>query len=343
MRVILIRRFKRRNLTTTFIVLLALLVTLLVQRYIVSSGPSDYQSGRAGAEIKIIVTKGESGTAIAEELASLHVIAKASTLIKKMIRNNVIGIAPGIHSIHTGIPSDQAISELLDQKRITDILLVLPGSTQSDVLNKLHSLSTLRQSDGLSTLIPVYPNPSNSLEGELAPNQYSFAPGTSTHSALNNILQNFSSEKAALKLDMGYKAFTPYDVLTIASLIQIEADLTDYAKVSRVIYNRLHIGMPLQLNSTVQYALGLRGQIGLTTKSTKVASPYNTYLHTGLPPTPICNPSIEAIKAAMNPVDGNWIYFITVTPHDTRFTNNFSTFESWVTLYNKNVAAGAFK
>lgn len=320
-----------------------LLVTLIVQRYIVSSGLSDYPKGVAGVEIKIIVTKGESGTAIAEELASMHVIAKASTLIGKMIRNNIIGIAPGVHSIHTVIPSDQAISELLDQKRIIDVVLVLPGSTQSDVLAKLHSASTLRQSDGLSTLVPAYPNPSNSLEGELAPNQYSFAPGTSTHDALKNILQNFSSEKAALKLDMGYKGFTPYRVLTIASLIQIEADLADYAKVSRVIYNRLRIGMPLQLNSTVQYALGLRGQIGLTTKSTKVDSPYNTYLHTGLPPTPICNPSIEAITAAMHPVDGNWIYFITVTPHDTRFTNSFNTFESWVTLYNKNVAAGAFK
>ena len=322
---------------------MTLLMTLAVQRYIISSAPSDYSKGKAGAEIKVIVTKGESGTAIAEELASLHVIANASTMITKLIRGNVIGIAPGIHSIHTGIPSDQAISELLDQKRITDVLLVLPGSTQSDVLTKLHSSSTLRQSDGLSTLVPAYRNPTNSLEGQLAPNQYSFAPGTSTHNALSNILQNFASEKAALKLDMGYKGVTPYGVLTIASLIQIEADLADYAKVSRVIYNRLRIGMPLQLNSTVQYALGLRGQIGLTTKSTKVDSPYNTYLHTGLPPTPICNPSIEAINAALHPDDGNWIYFITVTPHDTRFTNSFTTFESWVTLYNKNVAAGAFK
>ena len=126
-------------------------------------------------------------------------------------------------------------------------------------------------------------------------------------------------------------------------MIQIEADLADYAKVARVIYNRLRIGMPLQLNSTVQYALGIRGQIRLSRKSTQVESLYNTYLHTGLPPTPICNPSIEAINAAMHPLDGNWLYFITVTPHDTRFTNSFSTFESWVSLYNHNVAAGAFK
>ncbi len=320
-----------------------LLATLIVQRVIVTNGTSDYPKGEAGAEVKVIVTKGESGTAIAQDLETLHVVAKASTLIKKMIRNNVIGIAPGIHTIHTVIPSDQAIAELLDQKRITDVVLVLPGSTQSDVLAKLHSLPSLKQSDQLSTLTPAYANPGNSLEGQLAPNQYSFAPGTSTHDALANILQNFSNERTAVKLDNGFKGFTPYHVLTIASMIQIEADLADYSKVARVIYNRLRIGMPLQLNSTVQYALGLRGQIGLSTKATKVDSPYNTYKHTGLPPTPICNPSIEAINAAMAPADGNWLYFITVSPHDTRFTNSFNTFQSWVTLYNSNVAAGAFK
>jgi UPF0755 protein len=342
-RVILIRKFKRRNLITTFIILSALLGTLIAQRYIFSQGLSDYPAGAAGVEIKVIVTNGETGTAIAEQLASLHVIAKASTLINKMIQNRVIGIAPGIHTIHTIIPSDQAIAELLDQKRITDVVLVLPGSTVSDILTKIHSLSSLKQSDQLQTLLPSLANPGSSLEGQLAPNQYTFAPGTTTHEALVNILQNFSNERAAVKLDLGYKGFTAYQVLTIASMIQIEADLADYAKVARVIYNRLRIGMPLQLNSTVQYALGIRGQIGLSRKSTQVESPYNTYLHTGLPPTPICNPSIEAINAAMNPLDGNWLYFITVTPHDTRFTNSFSTFESWVSLYNHNVAAGAFK
>lgn len=320
-----------------------LLATLIVQRLMVTNGLSDFPSGTAGPEIKIIVTKGESGTAIAEDLASQHVVAKAATLIKKMIKNNVVGIAPGIHTIHTVIPSDQAIVELLDQKRITDVVLVLPASTTADVLAKLHGLTSLTQNDQLSTLTPSYPNPGNSLEGQLAPDQYSFAPGTTTHDALVNMLQTFANERATTKLSAGFKGYTPYHVLTIASMIQIEGDLLDYPKVARVIYNRLRLGMPLQLNSTVQYALNQRGQIGLTTKATQVDSPYNTYLHIGLPPTPICNPSVDAINAALNPADGNWLYFITVAPHDTRFTNDYPTFENWVALYNKNVAAGAFK
>jgi len=337
------KRRKKRNLITLVVVLVMLLTTVIVQRYIVTQGLADYPTGTAGAEIRIVVSKGESGTAIAEDLARHRVIIKASTLINKMIQRNVIGIAPGIHRIHTVIPSDQAIAELLDQKRISDVVLVLPGSTAMDVLQKLHLLTSLTQGDRISSLKPIFANPDSSIEGQLAPDQYSFAPGTTTHDALASMLQIFSDQRKISGISAGYKGFTPYDVLTIASMIQIEADPVDYPKVARVIYNRLKIGMPLQLNSTVQYALGLRGQIGLSTKSTKVDSPYNTYLHVGLPPTPISNPSLGAINGAMNPVAGDWLYFITVTPHDTRFTNDFNTFGKWFTLYKKNVAAGAFK
>jgi UPF0755 protein len=343
LQVALINKPKQRNLVTIFIVLALLLVTIIVQRIIFSQGNSDYPKGVAGPDVRIVVSKGESGTAIAQDLASQHVVVKASTLIKKLIARNVVGIAPGIHLIQSVIPSDEAIAQLLDQKRIIDSIYVLPGSTQSDILKELHLVTSLTQGDSLASITPFYPNPSNSLEGQLAPVQYSFQPGTSTHDALVNMVKTFGEEVSATKLGLGYGKYTPYQVLTIASLLQIESDPKDYGKVARVIYNRLALGMPLQLNSTVQYALGLRGQIGLSIKATKVDSPYNTYLHTGLPPTPIANPSLQAINGALTPENGEWLYFITVSPHDTRFTSSFSTFEGWVALYNHNVAAGAFK
>jgi UPF0755 protein len=343
LQVALINKPKQRNLVTIFIVLALLLVTIIVQRIIVSQGNSDYPKGVAGSDVRIVVSQGESGTAIAQDLASQHVVVKASTLIKKLIARNVVGIAPGIHLIQSVIPSDEAIAQLLDQKRIIDSIYVLPGSTQSDILKELHLVTSLTQGDSLASITPFYPNPSNSLEGQLAPVQYSFQPGTSTHDALVNMVKTFGEEVSATKLALGYGKYTPYQVLTIASLLQIESDPKDYGKVARVIYNRLALGMPLQLNSTVQYALGLRGQIGLSIKATKVDSPYNTYLHTGLPPTPIANPSLQAINGALTPENGEWLYFITVSPHDTRFTSSFSTFEGWVALYNHNVAAGAFK
>lgn len=339
----MIRKPKQRNLISAFVILMLLLTTLVVQRISVLHASSDYPSGVAGADVRIVVTKGETGTAIANDLAAQHVVKKASTLIHKMIVGKVIGIAPGIHLIQSVIPSDKAIVELLDQKRIVDSVYVLPGSTEADVLKELHLIPSLAQDDSLSTITPVYANPTNSLEGQLAPDQYSFQPKTSTHDALANMVQNFSSQRAATKLDEGYGSYSPYQVLTVASMLQVEADTADFPKVARVIYNRLRIGMPLQLNSTVQYAQNLRGQLNLSVQATKIESPYNTYLHTGLPPTPISNPSLQAIYGALNPATGNWLYFITVSPHDTRFTNDYQVFQSWFVLYNHNVAAGAFK
>ena len=339
----LIRKPKQRNLISIFVILTLLLATLIVQRISASHANSDYPPGVAGPDVRIIVTKGETGTAIANDLAAQHVVAKASTLIRKLIIGNVIGIAPGIHLIQSVIPSDKAITQLLDQKRIVDSIYVLPGSTESDVLKELHLVASLTQSDSLATITPVYENPFNSLEGQLAPGQYSFQPRTTTHDALQNMVLNFSSQRAITTLGVGYSHYLPYQVLTVASMLQVEADTADFPKVARVIYNRLQIGMPLQLNSTVQYAQNIRGQLNLSVKATKIDSPYNTYLHTGLPPTPISNPSLQAIYGALNPVTGNWLYFITVSPHDTRFTNDYKAFQGWLTLYNHNVAVGAFK
>ena len=316
---------------------------MVAQRLIINSGNSDYPAGHPGPPVRIVVTQGESGTAIANDLAAQRVVAKAATVIEKMIKRNIVGIAPGIHLIQSALPSDEALIQLLDQKRIVDSIYVLPGSTEADILKELHLVTSLTQKDDLKAIVPFYPNPRNSLEGQLAPVQYSFQPGTSTHEALQQMLKSFGEQVSATKLGAGYLKFTPYQVLTIASMIQIESDPADSGKVAQVIYNRLRIGMPLQLNSTVQYALGLRGEIGLSIKSTQVDSPYNTYLHVGLPPTPISNPSITSITAALNPVPGNWLYFITVKPHDTRFTDSFATFQSWVALYNHNVSIGLFK
>jgi UPF0755 protein len=101
--------------------------------------------------------------------------------------------------------------------------------------------------------------------------------------------------------------------------------------------------MPLQMDSTVHYIKKVRGSVFLSTQSTLLKSAYNTYRKYGLPPGPIGNPGIDAIKAAVNPAEGNWLFFITVSPGDTRFTSDISEFNKWKALYTKNRRAGAFK
>ena len=181
------------------------------------------------------------------------------------------------------------------------------------------------------------------IEGLLFPAQYSFAKGTSALEAVQAMVDRFTQEPAAKELLLGTQLFKPTQLLTIASIIQAEGEQKDFAKVSRVIYNRLAIGMPLQMDSTVHFIKKLRGDIFLSSQSTLINSPYNTYKKYGLPPGPICSPGADAITAALKPAVGDWLYFITVAPGDTRFTKSLDEFNTWKAIYVKNRKAGVFE
>ena len=110
-----------------------------------------------------------------------------------------------------------------------------------------------------------------------------------------------------------------YDILTLASIVEREAVTTDQRpKVSSVFFNRLKQGMALQSDATMMYVTG--GEV--TADDLKTESPYNTYLNTGLTPTPICAPSVESIKATLNPDDTNYLYFY-ITQTDEWFSATY--------------------
>ncbi len=131
-------------------------------------------------------------------------------------------------------------------------------------------------------------------------------------------------------------ALNVYQAVTIASIVQAEAATKDdMGKVARVIFNRLERGMPLQMDSTINYALG-RSTLATSTQDTRIDSPYNSYQRMGLPPTPIDNPGDEAMRAAIDPTPGDWLYFITVKPGDTRFTADYAEHQRNVDEFNSN-------
>jgi UPF0755 protein len=324
--------------------LIALVISLGFSIYTATRPSHEFPSNKPGVDVVVQVAQGEYGSSIAKKLQDLGVIREASTFTALANRPNsgAQGISPGSHKIQSHITSVMALEQLLDRKRFTDLVNVIEGSTVSDVVKELAKDSNVSKSS-YAMVKPYLGNSRNSLEGQLAPASYSFAAQTPTSKALQSMVDGFSRSVKDLSLNKGFGKYSAYEVLTIASMVQIEGDPTDYAKVAGVIYNRLKIGMPLQLNSTVQYAAGLRGQIALSTKATQIESAYNTYKHVGLPPTPISNPSLAAIKASLKPELHPYLYFITVKPHDTRFTKDFTQFDIWVTEYNKNRAAGLFK
>jgi UPF0755 protein len=304
----------------------------------------DFNDKNPGSEIVISIPDGATGVSIGKLLEDNSVIKSSKYFVDfYLVNQSAKSISPGIHRIQQHISTKFAVSQLLDQKRIESAITVKEGSTLSDVLNLLKNNKNIAYHNLSSKelRIPI-PNKANSIEGQLFPAIYSFEPGTTYLRAIQSMLNKFEVTKEKIPL-RNYGKYSSYEVLTIASILQVEGDQADFDKVARVIYNRLAINMPLQLNSTVQYAAGLRGRIALSLKATNINSPYNTYKYTGLPPTPISNPSEAAIKAASQPANGDWLYFITVKPGDTRFTNDFNEFQQWNTLYNNNLANGLFK
>jgi len=306
---------------------------------------NDFSPNNPGSEIVFLVQDGELGSSIAQNLENQGVVKSATKFIEEFNRDpKASGISPGSHSIQTQIPARTAIEQLLDPKRMKSALVVREGSTFASVLSLLKKNENIdRTKTGYGSVKPVYANSRNSLEGSLFPARYSFEANTSVEKALKTMVAKAKSEYTRLGVDAGFDKYKPFEVLTIASMVQIEGDPSNFSKVARVIYNRLKIGMALQLNATVQYATNSQGQIMLSNKATKINSPYNTYRFAGLPPTPIANPSNDAIEATLNPAIGDWLYFITVAPKDTRFTKDFTEFSEWNTEFNKNVAAGKFK
>jgi UPF0755 protein len=309
---------------------------------LMTSKPTDFPDAAAGPEVAISVSAGETGASIANDLYNSGVILMSKTFLDLALKDSrALSISPGLHKIESHITSLRALDELLDPKRNSGLVQVTEGSTYSDVMRALQKAKIVGKVG--KQLIPDIAKGHTSLEGLLFPATYALPVEASVSSSVATMLEKFTEQANKLNLNSGFERYNAYQVLTIASLIQIEADTADFARAARVIYNRLAINMALQLNSTIQYVNNTRGRIALSRKATTIQSPYNTYLHTGLPPTPISNPGAAAITAALHPIAGDWLYFITVKPHDTRFTKSFTEFQSWVTLYNNNLANGAFK
>jgi len=294
--------------------------------------------------VSISIPTGATGAEIAQLLQSAGVVASAESFFRAAVANPKAGsIAPGTHLLSIRISGKQALEQILDPKRITDLIKIVEGAWNSEIFTELAATQTWAEDPAKSAKNVVLPSGVTSLEGVLFPAQYSFAEGTSQVEALQSMVDKFEQTLSRLNFVDPEGKLNTQELITVASLVQAEGDPKDFAQISRVIRNRIAIDMPLQLDSTVHYLKNTRGQIFLSNNSTKLRSPYNTYQNYGLPPAPIGNPGLAALKAAIAPADGDWLFFITVAPGDTRFTKSFSEFSSWKLLYQKNRKAGAFE
>ncbi|MFE6224087.1 endolytic transglycosylase MltG [Streptomyces sp. NPDC057854] len=174
-------------------------------------------------------------------------------------------------------------------------------------------------------------------EGYLFPATYPLPDGTTAESLLRSMVAVAERRFGTPAVTEAARAqgLTVHQALIVASIAQAEADTPEgMGKVARVVRNRLARSMPLQMDSTLNYALD-RSTVDTTLDDTRISSPYNTYARKGLPPTPIGNPGEQAMTAALHPPAGDWLYFVTVAPGDTRFTADYAVHLANVAEFNE--------
>lgn len=284
------------------------------------SGNADYSGTGAGAAV-VQVHEGDTARNIGATLVSKQVVKSAGAFADaSSAEPRSRSLQPGFYQLREHMSARSALALLLEPtSRLRGRVTVPEGAPLAKVVDRLTKGTEVRRADLAAALarpstlgLPTYAM--GEPEGFLFPATYDVEPGTKAVDVLRLMTARFSIEAAALDLELAAKAQqrSAYDIVTVASLVEAETPLdADRAKVARVVYNRLAMGMPLQLDSTVNYVRTERAA-RLSNADIAVASPYNTYLHKGLPPTPIDSPGRAALKAALHPAAGNYIFFITI-------------------------------
>jgi len=334
-----------KRLVAAGLVIALFTFSLFLVRSQSSSAPdfNEVQSVQDLPEVIVEIPNGATGSQIALILFESGVVKSSQAYFRVAVGDaRSQKVAPGSHRMTLKISARQALDQLLDPDRIPNLIRVAEGAWKSEVEKAFITFGFTKQEVSKAFSSLKLPQGFSKSEGLIFPAQYSFPQGTSAQAAAQSMIDRFSDDPYGRNLLQGNKDFSAQQLLTIASIVQAESTNEDFSKVARVIYNRLKIGMLLQMDSTVHFIMQARGDIFLSRKSTTLNSPYNTYKKFGLPPGPISSPSSDAIKATLEPIQGDWLYFITVAPGDTRFTASFDEFSSWKVEYTKNRKAGAF-
>ena len=268
-----------RRLIAAGLVIFLFTFSLFLIRSISSTTP-DYNtltSVEGLEEVTIEVPTGASGSEIAAILYEAGVVKSTQAFFRVAVADERSQkVAPGSHRLTLKISAQQALEQLLDPERIPNLIRINEGAWRSEIQEAFLSYGFDRSEINRAFSSLKLPKGFSSSEGLLFPAQYSFPEGTTAAQAAQRLVERFTEDGYAKKLLQGSSQYSPQQLLTIASIIQAEGSTQDFSKVSRVIYNRLKIGMPLQMDSTVHYIMQARGDIFLSRKSTMLNSPYNT-------------------------------------------------------------------
>jgi len=339
----------------------------------------DY-AGAGEADVVIEVKDGDPVTAIAATLKEQGVTASARAFTEAGKTDaRLTGIQPGFYLMKTKMSGAAAVARMLDKGTKITPLEVKGGNVLHDItggdgkvtkgiLSMLSEASCVEldgvkkcvtpeelrtaaeTADPVALGVPEWAlsdvnkvEKAHRLEGFIAPGLYQLKPGATAVELLKSVITTSVTRLESYGVLSGGKAtgFRPYEILTIASLVEKEGLTKDFGKVSRVIHNRLAANKILELDSTVNYKLD-KPNIRTSDADREAAGPYNTYSATskGLTPTPIGSPGREAIEAAINPEPGKWLYFVKCQKDGTSCFNE--TFPEHDKTVAKAIEEGVF-
>jgi UPF0755 protein len=267
------------------------------------------------------VKKGWSSGKIAGDLKNLGIIKSSSFFqFYATISLNRLNLQAGEYSLSPRNSIYQIARKMADGNVIKDNVVILEGWDATDIGKYLESKGICKQNDFLALTKKDYSGDFDflndkpktlSLDGYLFPDTYQISKGETCEEILDLMLANFGKKLTpALRTEILKQKKSIFDIVTMASMIEKEVrSLSDKKIVAGIMWKRISIGMPLQLDCTVNYVTG-KSDASCTISDTKIDSPYNTYKYPGLPKGPISNPGIDSIAAAIYPTKTNYLYWL---------------------------------
>jgi UPF0755 protein len=329
------RHGRRRTWPAVLLVVVAALVVIALVGYLHVNSEIN-PSGKPGRTVMVVVPAGTSTSRAADLLAKDGVIHGSTVFDWYLKLKGVSALIPGTYQMKTNEPYSTALYTLKQGPVPLTFELVVPeGFTIHQIAAAVGHLkgagiseqAFLKAAMGGQVRSPYEPAESNDLEGLLFPATYPVQQGETADELVQYMVATFDTHADALGLSAAAEklGYSPYQVVTVASIIEREVKFqADRGGVASVIYNRLARGTPIGAESTLLYGLGEpKGPVVITTPN-----PYNTLVNKGLPPTPISNPGIPSLEAAMHPPKTTYLYWVEINPDGaTSFASNEAQFK----------------
>lgn len=314
-----------------------------------SSAP-DYP-GPGHGRVLYEVQKGDTSADIGRGLKKAGVVKSVDAFTEAANQDeDSRNIQVGFYRMQKEMKASDALEVLIDpENRVSAQVTVPEGLRVVDVVDLVADKTdfsraalnrALKDPDALG--LPAYAK--GSAEGYLFPATYEIDPKDTAGSLLRSMVDRWrqAAEEAGLEKGAAELGYTPAEVMTVASLVEAEGRGEDMPKIARVMYNRLETRGPptfgkLQVDATVNYALHRKLGVALSPEDLDVNSPYNTRKYAGLPPGPIEAPGEDAIRAALHPAKGDWLFYVTVNLRtgETKFADDYKTFLRYKAEYQK--------